>query len=65
MTMCVARFSDPHKQQTPVSHMKLKQLADGSYALHTENGGTQSCLRAFFIIIIIHSSTNKAKQQLT
>lgn len=65
MTMCVAHFSDPHKQQTPVSHMKLKQLADGSYALHTENGGTQSCLRAFFIIIIIHSSTNKAKQQLT
>lgn len=63
--MCVARFSDPHKQQTPVSHMKLKQLADGSYALHTENGRTQSCLRAFFIIIIIHSSTNKAKQQLT
>lgn len=63
--MCVARFSDPHKQQTPVSHMKLKQLADGSYALHTENGGTQSCLRAFIIIIIIHSSTNKAKQQLT
>lgn len=39
--MCVAHFSDPHKHQTPVSHMKLKQLADGSYASHTENSASE------------------------